>query len=119
MTFRGSVVPDVAGDEELSHTSERVPIAAIDLSTTAARKSCAAAIVRSAAERRTTRVPRKEGNMVKGFNRERPACQHCGDPLPIKDGVLTAWRSTSGAFFCNEWCAEDAEEANWRNRRRG
>ena len=30
MTLRGSVVPDVAGDEKLSHASKRVPIVAID-----------------------------------------------------------------------------------------
>jgi len=30
MTLRGSVMPDVAGDEELSHVSARAPTAAID-----------------------------------------------------------------------------------------
>lgn len=45
------------------------------------------------------------------------ACAHCKEPLPFNDGTVKAWRSPSGQFFCNEWCAEDCEETAWQNRR--
>jgi hypothetical protein len=33
--------------------------------------------------------------------------------LPIANGELQVWRSASGSFFCNEFCADDAEEARF------
>jgi hypothetical protein len=28
------------------------------------------------------------------------------------DGHVEAWRSSTGGYFCNEFCAEDEEEAS-------
>jgi hypothetical protein len=39
-------------------------------------------------------------------------------PLPIMDGELRPWRAPSGEFFCNEFCADDAEEARFQSYRR-
>jgi len=41
-------------------------------------------------------------------------CAFCRKPLPIANGELQAWRSSSGRFFCNEFCADDAEEVRFR-----
>jgi hypothetical protein len=38
-------------------------------------------------------------------------CAFCVKPLPIINGELRPWRAPSGEFFCNEFCADDAEEA--------
>ena len=43
-------------------------------------------------------------------------CAFCGQPLPIVDGELHPWRNPSGRFFCNEFCADDAEEASFQKR---
>jgi hypothetical protein len=45
-------------------------------------------------------------------------CAHCGQPFRIKDQQVECWRSTGGAFFCNEFCADDAEEAAFQLRSR-
>jgi hypothetical protein len=42
-------------------------------------------------------------------------CAFCIKPLPIVDGELRPWRSASGRFFCNEFCADDAEEARFQS----
>jgi hypothetical protein len=42
------------------------------------------------------------------------ACAFCGQPLKSHD----AWRSTSGKLYCSEFCADDEEEAAFRDRRR-
>jgi hypothetical protein len=34
------------------------------------------------------------------------------------DGELRPWRAPSGEFFCNEFCADDAEEARFQSYRR-
>ena len=45
-------------------------------------------------------------------------CAHCGQPFGIMDGHVVLWRSSTGTFFCNEFCADDAEEAAFRKRSR-
>ena len=42
-------------------------------------------------------------------------CAFCAKPLPIVNGQLQPWRAASGLFFCNEFCADDAEEARFQN----
>jgi hypothetical protein len=39
-----------------------------------------------------------------------------GKPLPVINGQLQPWRAASGLFFCNEFCADDAEEASFQSR---
>jgi len=41
-------------------------------------------------------------------------CAFCGKSLPIVNGELQPWRAPSGLFFCNEFCADDAEEARFQ-----
>jgi hypothetical protein len=41
-------------------------------------------------------------------------CAHCRKPLPVVNGQLQPWRAPSGLFFCNEFCADDAEEASFQ-----
>jgi len=43
-------------------------------------------------------------------------CVFCRKPLPVVNGRLQPWRASNGLFFCNEFCADDAEELNFRNR---
>jgi hypothetical protein len=43
-----------------------------------------------------------------------PLCAFCVKPLPTVNGELQPWRAPSGQFFCNEFCADDAEEARFR-----
>jgi hypothetical protein len=45
-------------------------------------------------------------------------CSFCLKPLPIVNGELQPWRAASGQFFCNEFCADDAEEARFQSHRR-
>jgi hypothetical protein len=45
-------------------------------------------------------------------------CAFCVKPLPIVNGELQPWRAASGQFFCNEFCADDAEEARFQSYRR-
>ena len=42
----------------------------------------------------------------------------CAEPLPILNGELQTWRGTTGQFFCNEFCGDDAEEARFRSYRK-
>jgi hypothetical protein len=46
-----------------------------------------------------------------------PRCAFCGQPFPLVDGHAQAWRSSTGHYFCSEFCADDAEEAAFRHRR--
>jgi hypothetical protein len=41
-------------------------------------------------------------------------CTFCGKKLPIVNGELQPWRAPNGQFFCNEFCADDAEEVRFR-----
>jgi hypothetical protein len=59
--------------------------------------------------------------MSEGFTRRSTArkdlaacCAFCGKPLPIVNGEVQPWRATDGQFFCNEFCADDAEEVRFR-----
>jgi hypothetical protein len=40
-------------------------------------------------------------------------CAYCAKPLPMVSGELQIWRDYSGQFFCNEFCADDDEEARF------
>jgi hypothetical protein len=44
-------------------------------------------------------------------------CAHCNQPFPMVNGHLQAWRSSTGGYFCNEFCAEDTEEAFFQKSR--
>jgi hypothetical protein len=46
------------------------------------------------------------------------ACAFCAKPLPIVNGELQPWRAANGQFFCNEFCADDAEAASFQSHRR-
>jgi hypothetical protein len=50
------------------------------------------------------------------FRNGRPKCAFCGQPLRISDGRVECWRSSTGSFFCTEFCADDAEEAAFQSR---
>jgi len=41
-------------------------------------------------------------------------CAFCGKRLPTMNGQLQPWRAQNGQFFCNEFCADDAEEVRFR-----
>jgi hypothetical protein len=41
-------------------------------------------------------------------------CAFCGKHLPIVNGELQPWRAPNGQFYCNEFCADDAEEVRFR-----
>jgi hypothetical protein len=45
-------------------------------------------------------------------------CGFCAKLLPIVNGELQPWRAADGLFFCNEFCADDAEEARFHSHRR-
>ena len=40
-------------------------------------------------------------------------CAFCGKQLSISNGELECWRTPRGEFFCNEFCADDAEEVHF------
>jgi hypothetical protein len=44
-------------------------------------------------------------------------CAFCRKALPVVNGQLQPWRAPNGLFFCNEFCADDAEEASFQKRR--
>ena len=46
-------------------------------------------------------------------------CAHCGQPFRITEGRMECWRSSTGALFCTEFCADDAEEALFQSRSKG
>ncbi len=43
-------------------------------------------------------------------------CAFCRKPLPVIGELIEPWRSPTGLFFCNEFCADDADEARFQNR---
>jgi hypothetical protein len=45
-------------------------------------------------------------------------CAFCHKPLTLENDLIQPWRSPAGLFFCNEFCADDAEEASFQSRRR-
>jgi hypothetical protein len=44
-------------------------------------------------------------------------CAFCNQPFRIRDGYLEFWRASDGQHFCSEFCAADAEEAQFRKHR--
>jgi hypothetical protein len=44
-------------------------------------------------------------------------CCFCGRRFPIMDGHAQAFRTSSGQYYCSEFCAEDAAEAAFRRRK--
>jgi hypothetical protein len=54
--------------------------------------------------------------MNEGLNETDAAarCTFCGKGLLIVNGELQPWRAPNGQFFCNEFCADDAEEVRFR-----
>src|SRR5215831_16421465 len=44
-------------------------------------------------------------------------CMFCGEPFRPRDGYVEFWRTSAGQHFCSEFCADDAEEAQFRKRR--
>jgi hypothetical protein len=59
--------------------------------------------------------------MSEGFTRKDAArkdlaacCAFCGKHLPVVNGEVQPWRAADGQFFCNEFCADDAEEVRFR-----
>jgi len=45
------------------------------------------------------------------------SCAFCNQPFRIRDGHLEFWRASTGHHFCSEFCAADAEEAQFRKHR--
>ena len=45
-------------------------------------------------------------------------CAACGQQLRIVGSRVECWRSPQGRLFCNEFCADDAEEAEFQSKRR-
>ena len=45
-------------------------------------------------------------------------CAHCKRPFPVVIGHVEAWRTSVGGYFCNEFCAEDEEEASFQDHMR-
>jgi hypothetical protein len=44
-------------------------------------------------------------------------CSFCNKPLNSRDGYIEFWRASNGAHFCSEFCADDAEEAQFLKHR--
>jgi hypothetical protein len=62
----------------------------------------------------------KRGHLMNAYTHFTDAtacCAFCVKPLPIVNGELQPWRAPSGQFFCNEFCADDAEEACFQSHR--
>jgi hypothetical protein len=43
-------------------------------------------------------------------------CAFCSQPFRVRDGYVEFWRASNGDHFCSEFCADDAEEADFRKR---
>jgi hypothetical protein len=41
-------------------------------------------------------------------------CAFCGKSLPVVNGQVHPWRASNGQLFCNEFCADDAEEMRFQ-----
>ena len=44
-------------------------------------------------------------------------CAFCNKAFRSRDGYVEFWRTSDGKHFCSEFCADDAEEAQFRKRR--
>ena len=40
-------------------------------------------------------------------------CTFCNKPFCSRDGYVELWRASNGEHFCSEFCADDAEEAQF------
>ena len=40
-------------------------------------------------------------------------CAFCNQPFRLRDGFLEFWRTSDGHHYCSEFCADDAEEAQF------
>jgi hypothetical protein len=43
-------------------------------------------------------------------------CMFCGEPFSRREDFVEFWRTASGDHFCSEFCADEAEEALFRQR---
>ena len=43
-------------------------------------------------------------------------CAFCNKPFRLCDGFFEFWRGSGGQHFCSEFCADDAEEAQFQKR---
>ena len=43
-------------------------------------------------------------------------CAFCNKPFCPRDGHVEFWRTSEGHHFCSEFCADDAEEAQFQKR---
>jgi hypothetical protein len=43
-------------------------------------------------------------------------CEFCGQPFLVRDGYMEFWRTSAGHHFCSEFCADDAEQAQFSKR---
>jgi hypothetical protein len=43
-------------------------------------------------------------------------CAFCHKPFRACNGSLESWRASDGHHFCSEFCADDAEEAQFQKR---
>jgi hypothetical protein len=44
-------------------------------------------------------------------------CAFCNQPFHLREGYVEFWRTSEGHHFCSEFCADDAEEAQFRKHR--
>ena len=45
-------------------------------------------------------------------------CAFCNKPFAPSGGYVEFWRTSDGRHFCSEFCADDAEEAQFQNQHR-
>jgi hypothetical protein len=45
-------------------------------------------------------------------------CAFCNKPFAPREGYVEVWRASDGRQFCSEFCADDAEEAQFQNQHR-
>ena len=41
-------------------------------------------------------------------------CAFCNRPFCVRNGYFESWRASNGEHFCSEFCAEDAEAAQFQ-----
>jgi hypothetical protein len=46
-------------------------------------------------------------------------CAFCNKPFASTGRHVEFWRASDGRHFCSEFCADDAEEAQFQNQHRG
>jgi hypothetical protein len=44
-------------------------------------------------------------------------CCFCGRGFQTIDGHMQAWRTSTGQYYCSEFCADDAAESAFRRRK--